>query len=76
MKIVLAYDFHLSYRQYNIKERERDFYNKFEKLIDEIIKEKPNLFIQLGDIFDEPKPKPLAIKIFNDGIQKLKDNNI
>lgn len=76
MKIVLASDFHLSYRQYNLKERERDFYNKFEKLIDEIIKEKPNLFIQLGDIFDEPKPKPLAIKIFNDGIQKLKDNNI
>ena len=31
MKIVLASDFHLSYRQYNIKDRERDFYKKFEK---------------------------------------------
>ena len=76
MKIVLASDFHLSYRQYNLKEREKDFYQKFDKMIDEIIKEKPNLFIQLGDIFDEPKPKPLAIKVFNDGIQKLKSNGI
>lgn len=76
MKIVLASDFHLSYRQYNLKEREQDFYKQFNKMIDEVIKEKPNLFIELGDIFDEPKPKPLAIKIFNDGIQKLKSNGI
>lgn len=76
MKIIIASDFHLSYRQYNLKEREQDFYNQFNLMIDEIIKEKPNLFIELGDIFDEPKPKPLAIKIFNDGIKKLKDNGI
>ena len=76
MKIVLASDFHLSYRQYNLKEREQDFYKQFNKMIDEVVKEKPNLFIELGDIFDEPKPKPLAIKIFNDGIQKLKSNGI
>lgn len=76
MKIILASDFHLSYRQYNLKEREQDFYKQFNKMIDEVIKEKPNLFIELGDIFDEPKPKPLAIKIFNDGIQKLKSNGI
>ena len=76
MKIILASDFHLSYRQYNLKEREQDFYNQFNQLVDEIIKEKPNLFIELGDIFDEPKPKPLAIKIFNDGIERLKENGI
>ena len=76
MKIVLASDFHLSYRQYNLKEREQDFYKQFNKMIDEVIKEKPNLFIELGDIFDEPKPKPLAIKVFNDGIEKLKSNGI
>lgn len=76
MKIVLASDFHLSYRQYNLKEREQDFYKQFNKMIDEVIKEKPNIFIELGDIFDEPKPKPLAIKIFNDGIEKLKSNGI
>ena len=76
MKIIIASDFHLSYRQYNLKEREEDFYKQYNKLIDEIIKEKPNLFIELGDIFDEPKPKPLAIKVFSDGIKKLKDNEI
>ena len=76
MKIILSSDFHLSYRQYGLLEREKDFYKRYNKMIDEIIKEKPDLFIQLGDIFDEPKPKPLAIKVFNDGIKKLIDNNI
>ena len=76
MKIALASDFHLSYRQYGLLEREEDFYKQFNNLIDEIIKEKPDLFIELGDIFDEPQPKPKALKIFGDGIKKLKANGI
>lgn len=76
MKICIATDFHLSYRQYGLSEREDDFYKQYDKLIDDIIKEKPNIFIELGDIYDESKPKPKAIKNFNDGIKKLVENNI
>lgn len=76
MKIILATDFHLSYRQYGLIEREKDFYNKFNKLVEEVIKEKPLIFIELGDIFHTPQPKPIAIQTFKEGIQKLKKEGI
>ena len=76
MKICIATDLHLSYRQYGLEEREQDFYKQYEKLITEIIKEKPKIFLLLGDIFDTPYPKPISIKTFEDGINKLADNGI
>lgn len=76
MKICIATDLHLSYRQYGLEEREKDFYNQYKKLIQEIIKEKPEAFLLLGDIFDTPYPKPISIKTFNDGLQQLQDSNI
>ena len=76
MKIAFATDFHLGYSQYGISEREEDFYTQYDLLIDEIIKEEVDVFIELGDIFDSPKPNPFAMKRFKDGLQKLKNNNI
>lgn len=76
MRIMVATDFHLSYRQYGLEEREQDFYNQYRKLIKAAIKEKPDLFIQLGDIFDTPYPKPIAIREFMEGIDKLHENGI
>lgn len=76
MKIIFATDFHLSYRQYSLLEREKDFYEKFNRLVDEIIKEKPQIVIELGDIFHIPQPKPIAMKVFRDGMEKLKRNGI
>ena len=76
MKICIATDLHLSYRQYGLEEREQDFYKQYEKLVTEIIKEKPKIFLLLGDIFDTPYPKPISIKTFEDGIDKLAENGI
>lgn len=76
MKICIATDFHLSYRQYGLDEREQDFYRQYEKLIEEVINEKPDIFIELGDIFDEHKPKPIAIKKFEEGLEKLNNAGI
>lgn len=76
MKIMVATDFHLSYRQYGLEEREKDFYKQYKKLIKAAVKEKPDLFIQLGDIFDTPYPKPIAIKEFMEGIETLHENGI
>ena len=76
MKICIATDYHLSYRQYGLGEREQDFYDQYEKLIDEIINEQPDIFIQLGDIFDTPYPKPIAIKKYEEGIERLNRHNI
>lgn len=76
MKICIATDFHLSYRQYGLEEREHDFYKQYDKLINQVIKEKPQLFLILGDIFDTPYPKPIAIQTFNEGLKKLKQEGI
>lgn len=76
MKICIATDFHLSYRQYGLEEREHDFYRQYERLIDAIIDEQPDIFIQLGDIFDTPYPKPIAIRHYEDGIDRLINEGI
>ena len=75
-KICIATDFHLSYRQYGIEEREKDFYQQYDKLIQSTIQEKPDLFLILGDIFDTPYPKPISISRFEEGLTKLQKNNI
>ena len=76
MKICIATDFHLSYKQYGLEEREQDFYKQYEIMIDKIIEEKPQVFLILGDIFDTPYPKPISIKKFEEGLNKLQEHNI
>lgn len=76
IRILIATDFHLGYRQYGLQEREEDFYRQFNCLVDSVIEENPDLFIELGDVFDEPYPKPKAIKMFRDGIQRISDAGI
>ena len=76
MRIVFATDFHLSNRLYGLEELEKDFYSKFQSLVDKVINEKPDLFIQLGDIFDTPYPRPIAIKTFQEGLDRLNEEGI
>lgn len=76
MKICIATDFHLSYRQYGLEQRENDFYKKYDKMIDNIIQEKPDIYIQLGDIFDTPYPKPISIRKYGDGLKRLNEKGI
>ena len=71
MKIAIATDFHLSYRQYGLEEREQDFYKQYDKLIQAILNEQPDIFITLGDTFDTPYPKPIAIRKYKEGLIKL-----
>lgn len=76
MKICIATDFHLSYRQYGLEERENDFNIQFKKMVKDIIEENPDILLILGDIFNTPYPKPISMKIYNDGISKIADNGI
>ena len=76
MKICIATDFHLSYKQYGLEEREHDFYRQYENLIHNVINEKPKILLILGDIFDTPYPKPISIKKFEEGLDMLKEQGI
>jgi DNA repair exonuclease SbcCD nuclease subunit len=69
-------DTHLGYRQYNLEERERDFYNAFHEAVEKMIDEDVDVVIHAGDLFDEPRPSIRALVEAKKGIQKLKSKGI
>ncbi|MBR6024673.1 MAG: exonuclease SbcCD subunit D [Methanobrevibacter sp.] len=76
MKFAHLADTHLGYRQFGLFEREKDFYEVFEKIIDKIIEEKVDFVIHSGDLFDNSRPSPLALLTFQKCLIKLKNANI
>ncbi len=76
MKFAHLADTHLGYRQFGLIERERDFYEVFGKVIDKIIEEKVDFVIHSGDLFENPKPSPMALLEFQKGLLKLKGAGI
>ena len=49
MKFAHLSDTHLGYRQFGLNEREKDFYEVFELIIDKIIEENVDFVIHSGD---------------------------
>ena len=76
MKFAHLADTHLGYRQFGLFEREKDFYEVFEKIIDKIIDEKVDFVIHSGDLFDNSRPAPVALLNFQKGLLRLKNANI
>ncbi len=76
MKFAHLADTHLGYRQYGLIEREKDFYEVFEKVIDKIIEEKVDFVIHSGDLFETATPSPMALLTFQKGLLKLKGAGI
>ncbi|MBD3353494.1 MAG: hypothetical protein GF364_18570, partial [Candidatus Lokiarchaeota archaeon] len=50
-KFIHAADCHLGYRQYNSKERYKDFNRSFKWLLDLTLKEQPDFLLIAGDLF-------------------------
>lgn len=76
MKFAHLADTHLGYRQFGLIEREKDFYEVFGKVIDNIIEEKVDFVIHSGDLFETAKPSPMALLEFQKGLLKLKGAGI
>jgi len=76
MKFAHLADTHLGYRQFGLLDREKDFYEVFEKTIDKIIDEKVDFVIHSGDLFESPKPSPLTLFVFQKALLKLKGAGI
>lgn len=76
MKFAHLSDTHLGYRQYGLNEREKDFYEVFEKIIDKIIEEDVDFVIHSGDLFETAKPSPNALLAFQKGLLRLKGAGI
>ena len=76
MKFAHLADTHLGYRQFGLIEREKDFYEVFEKVIDKIIEENVDFVIHSGDLFETARPSPSALLAFQKGLLKLKGAGI
>ena len=76
MKIGVITDMHLGLRQYGLSEREEDFYIQYNKAIDAFLDAGVDIVIIGGDIFDQPRPSPKSLQVFNEGISQLIDANI
>jgi len=67
MKILHVSDTHLGFSAYRkatpdgINQREMDIYKAFKEFIDYAIKEKPDLILHAGDLFDSVRPNNRAI---------------
>lgn len=64
-------DTHLGFRQYNLEERERDFYEVMDEIAEKIIEERAEIVIHSGDLFDSPKPPAQAYYAFKKFLNEL-----
>ncbi len=76
MRFAHIADTHIGIRQYNLDEREEDFYKAFHESVDKIIECKCDLVIHSGDLFDEPRPPVRAMVEARDGIDRLLEAGI
>jgi len=83
MKIIHFSDTHLGFSEYNkidpetgINQREQDFYDAWNSVVDAIIDKKPDLVLHAGDLFHTTRPSNRAIAVALEGIQKIGDSGI
>jgi DNA repair exonuclease SbcCD nuclease subunit len=69
-------DTHLGYRQYGLSEREDDFLEVFDDIIEETVKERPDFVIHSGDLFEYSRPPTKALLNAQKGILRLKNEKI
>lgn len=76
MKFAHLSDTHLGYRQYGLVDRELDFYNTFENIVDNIIDLDVDFVIHSGDLFETPRPSTDALLKVQRAVNKLDEAGI
>ncbi len=65
-------DAHLGKRQYNLSEREEDYYKAFTEAMDKAIEERVDAVFISGDLFDSPLPHT-SMKPFKVALDKIRE---
>lgn len=76
MQFIHMADTHLGYRQYGLSERENDFFEVFDDIIEETIMERPDFVVHSGDLFEYSRPPTRALLTAQKGILRLKNEKI
>lgn len=72
MKFMQLGDTHVGYRQYGLKARERDFRIAFGKAMELADKEKPDVLLITGDVFETTRPDPADLNFVRDWLDQLR----
>lgn len=59
-----------------VNRRELDFYETWWRVIDDILKLRPDFVLHAGDLFQSPRPNNRAIAVALEGLQRLNDAHI
>lgn len=76
MRFAHISDSHLGCRQFGLLEREKDFYEVFNRTIDKIIEEDVDFVIHSGDLFDSNRPSTEALLTFQQALLRLNEAKI
>ena len=76
IKIAHIADTHLGYRQYGLVEREKDFYDSFRIMIDDMLDKNVDCVLHSGDLFEQAKPPIEALLVAQECFEKLMENGI
>ncbi|MDF2954882.1 metallophosphoesterase [Candidatus Alkanophaga liquidiphilum] len=76
MRLAHISDTHLGFRQYNLEEREQDFYDAFAEAVERALEERVAAFIHAGDLFDTPQPPIRALHVFKNCIRRIRDAGV
>ena len=78
MKLIHIADTHLGLAAFNrldpdsgMNLREKQVYDNFLAAVDAIIREKPDVFVHAGDLFDTVKPKTKAYTTVLEALERL-----
>ena len=69
-------DVHLGYAQYGLSEREQDIYEVFEEAVELILRERAEILLIAGDLFDAPRPPIKALMKARSLLSKLRDRGV
>ncbi len=83
MKIFHFADTHLGFSEYSridpqtgVNQREKDFYDSWNRIISDILDIKPDVVVHAGDLFHTSRPSNRAIRTALEGIQKVSESGI
>lgn len=83
MRIAHLSDTHLGHMRYNkvvpetgVNQREQDVYDAFERVVDGILADEPDVVVHTGDLFDSPRPANRAVYHAARQIRRLVERDI
>lgn len=75
-RVIHTADTHIGYTQYHNRERERDFLDAFENVIDDAIEQDVDAVIHAGDLFHNSNPDPRALHGTIEELKRLNEAGV